>query len=156
VNIRFACPVCDHPGRLDLPGPREWQCPGCDHRLQVRVEDVEAKLQRCALCGNGELYRKKNFPHWLGLTLLALACVAFLVTNFLYQQWWAWAILLGSAAFDGLLYLAVGDVVVCYRCGARHRGFPGMIEHAPFELSIGERYRQDRLRREIYKAEKNP
>jgi hypothetical protein len=113
-------------------------------------------LSRCGVCGNRELYRKKNFPHWLGLTLLAGACAAFLVTNFLYQQWWAWAILLGSAAFDGMLYLAVGDVVVCYRCGAKHWKCAGMTDHKPFELAVGERYRQERIRREMFKAEKTP
>ena len=156
MSIRFVCPVCDHPSRLDEPGTRAWQCPGCDHRLRLPAESTAGKLRSCVVCGNGELYRKKNFPHWLGLTLLAVACVAFLVTNYLYQQWWAWGILLGSAAFDGLLYLAVGDVVVCYRCGAQHRGFAGMTEYKPFELSVGERYRQERLRRAMLQADKKP
>jgi hypothetical protein len=89
------------------------------------------------------------------MLLLVAACVAFLVTNYLYQQWLAWGILLGSALIDGLLYLAVGVVVVCYRCGAHHRGFAPRPQHGPFELSIGERYRQERLRREQMQAERN-
>ncbi len=147
MNVRLACPVCQHPGRVDLPGPREWQCPGCDYLQRLAAEAAEGTL--CAACGNGELYRKKDFPHWLGLTILTLACLAFLVTSLLYRQWWGWAILLGSAAFDGLLYLVVGDVVVCYRCAAQHRGFPVQVEHKPFDLSIAERYRQEKLRREM-------
>ena len=55
-------------------------------------------------------------------------------------QWWAWAVLLASAVIDGLLYLAVRDVVVCYRCGAQHRGL-GYSSNRPFELTIQERYR---------------
>jgi hypothetical protein len=110
-----------------------------------------AKLSACAICGNTELYRKKDFPHWLGMLLLVGACAAFLVTNYLYHQWWAWAILLGSAAIDGILYLMVGDVVVCYRCNAHHRGLPATAVYHPFELEIGERYRQERLRRELMK-----
>ena len=53
------------------------------------------------------------------------------------------------AAFDGILYLCVKDVVVCYRCGAEHRG--GQVDparHAPFELTVHERYRQEKIRRE--------
>jgi hypothetical protein len=115
---------------------------------------VDGALTACVACANTELYRKKDFPHWLGMSLLALACAAFLVTNYLYRPWWAWGILIGSAALDGLLYLLVGDVVVCYRCAAQHRGFAANPEHGPFELSIGERYRQERLRRELLQAEK--
>jgi hypothetical protein len=94
------------------------------------------------------LYRKKDFPHWLGLTLLAAACTAFVVLNGVYHQWWGWAVLLGSAAFDGLLYWWVRDVVVCYRCEAHYRGFPPNPEHKPFDQLIGERYRQEKIRRQ--------
>jgi hypothetical protein len=107
-------------------------------------------------CGSAELYRKKDFPHWLGMLLLIAACLAFVVANYLYQQWLAWGILLGSALIDCLLYLAVGDVVVCYRCDAHHRGFAPNPNQHPFELSIGERYRQERLRRERLQAERKP
>src|SRR5688572_31686672 len=40
-----------------------------------------------------------------------------------------WVILIGTALFDGVLYLVVGDVVVCYRCNAHHRRFPANPEH---------------------------
>jgi hypothetical protein len=47
-----------------------------------------------------------------------------------------------------LLYLVVGDVLVCYRCGAQHRGVAPSPAHQPFDLGIAERYRQERIRRE--------
>lgn len=94
------------------------------------------------------MYRKKNFPHWLGLTILTVACAAFLAANAFYKQGWAWAILIGSAVFDGLLYLWVGDAVVCYRCGAQYHGLEPNSSHPPFELTVAERYRQERLRRQ--------
>ena len=155
MNIRFTCPECDHPGQWDASASNDWHCPSCDHQLYLASAPTDKDLRACAVCGNAELYRKKNFPHWLGMTLLAAACVAFLVTNFFYQQWLAWGILLGSALIDGLLYLAVGDVVVCYRCGAEHRGALGNSRHQPFELSVGERYRQEQLRHEQLRAGKN-
>ncbi len=83
--------------------------------------------------------------------LLVLACLASTVTYWLYDKWLTWAILLGSAAFDGLLYLWVKDVIVCYRCHAHFRGVLDNPEHKPFELTIHERYRQERLRREQLK-----
>jgi hypothetical protein len=132
---------------MELGASREWQCPACDSITRLPAVPPDRGLTACALCANAELYRKKDFPHWLGMLLLVIACLAFLVTNYLYQQWLAWAILLGSALLDGVLYLAVGDVVVCYGCGAHHRGFAAKPAHGPFELSIGERYRQAQLRR---------
>jgi hypothetical protein len=148
VNVRFACPVCERPGRVNLPGPKEWQCPGCDHLLPVAEGAGKGPLEACAACGNRELYKKKDFPHALGMAILLGACVASALT---YSAYWitaTWAILIGSALFDGLLYLMVGDVVVCYRCDAHHRGMPVLPEHKPHDLGIGERYRQERLRRE--------
>jgi hypothetical protein len=109
------------------------------------------------VCGNPELYRKKDFPHWLGMTILVAACVASVFTYGWYEKWLTWAILLGSAAFDGLLYLMVGDAVVCYRCEAHYKRLPAAAgAHPPFELTVGERYRQERLRREQLKAAAPP
>ena len=132
---------------------REWQCPSCDHFLRTaHTANADASLKGCAACGNTELYKKKGFPHWLGLTILGAACLAFLMLNLLYLQWWAWAALIGSAVFDGLLYLWVPDVVVCYRCDAHHSGLDSSAGSQPFEVVIAERYRQERIRREQLRA----
>jgi hypothetical protein len=89
------------------------------------------------------------------MLILIVACIGFLVAINLYLQWLAWGILLGSALLDGILYMWVGDVVVCYRCSAHHRGFPPNPAHQPFDLGIGERYRQEKLRREQMQAERS-
>jgi hypothetical protein len=115
----------------------------------VRVPaDVDPALDECPLCGGHELYKKKDFPHKLGMGILVAACMASCVTTLLYQWWLTWGILIGSAAFDGTLYLLVKDVVVCYRCQAHFHGVPVREHHQPFELTIHERYRQEKLRRE--------
>jgi hypothetical protein len=140
---------------LDLPGSSSWQCPSCDHLLALNTSSRDGgPLPACLICGNAELYKKKDFPHWLGLSILTVSCLAFLVLKALYHQWWAWAILIGSAVIDGLLYLWVGDVVVCYRCHAHYRGIVPDPSHKPHDLGIAERYRQERLRREQLEAEK--
>ncbi len=108
----------------------------------------------CGICGNAELYKKKDFPHSLGLAILALACITSTITYGLYSKWLTWTILIGSALFDGLLYLWVKDVVVCYRCNAHHRGIALGSEVPAFELTIHERYRQERIRREQLQAQK--
>jgi hypothetical protein len=154
VKIHFACPVCERPGRWHTDAP--WQCSHCDHFLPTPPATGVMMGLTCAICSNTQFYKKKDFPHWLGLTILAVACLAFLIGNAIYHQWWAWAILIGSAVFDGLLYLWVGDVVVCYRCGAHYRGVPSQ-DFQPFDLGIAERYRQERLRQqEMAKASREP
>ncbi len=155
LNVRFACPGCERQARLELPGSGDWQCPDCDQLLLLPDPAKDNALHSCRICGNSELYKKKDFPHWLGLTILTVACLGSIVPYWLYHQWWTWAILIGSAAIDGLLYLWVGDVVVCYRCHAHYRRFPPNAGHQPFELGLAERYRQERLRREQVQAAKN-
>ena len=133
----------------------DWECPACDHRLRLETGPAGEAPCACAVCGNRELYKKKDFPHGLGMALLAGACLASVFTYAWYEKWLTWAILLGSAVFDCLLYLWVGDALVCYRCGAVYRGFKPGAEHLPFELDIGERYRQERIRREHLETGKN-
>ncbi len=151
MEIRFPCPACDYPaGRLNSSAAKEWQCPECDHLVHL-VGEPSPDLSTCAVCGNAELYKKKDFPHSLGMAILALACLSSTLSYWLYSKWWTWAILIGSAAFDGLLYLWVKDAVVCYRCNAHYRGIRPGSAHAPFELTIHERYRQERERSEQMK-----
>jgi hypothetical protein len=162
VKVRFRCPFCQCPGRVDLPAleapaagetpqPLTWQCPGCDQRVEIQPPVGQGPPTQCAFCDNHELYKKKSFPHWLGLTILTVACAGFLGFMANFQWGLAWAVLLGSAALDGLLYLWVGDVIVCYRCNAHYHGIEPGPEHKPFELATHERYRQEKLRREELK-----
>jgi hypothetical protein len=153
INVCFECPDCARPSRLTVADQNDWLCPYCEHVLPVQAA-VGDRLERCAVCGNEELYRKKDFPQWLGLTILAAACAAFFVCQWQYWMTAAWAILLGSALVDGLLYLWVGDAIVCYRCGARHQVLARSTDHQPFELGIAERFRQERIRRQQLHAEK--
>jgi hypothetical protein len=125
----------------------DWTCAHCGHHLSIEPRGGAEGLEACAICGNGELYKKKNFPHWLGLSILAVASLLFLVAQAIYWQWFGWAIFIGSAVLDGLLYLWVGDAIVCYRCQAHYGGIAVNSRHAPYELAVAERYRQERLRR---------
>ena len=150
MNVRFTCPACEQPGRLESPFAVTWSCPKCDHILPLKPENAEPTLSACVVCDNAELYRKKDFPHALGMAILVLSCLASTITYFFYQQWWTWSILIGSAAFDCVLYLLVKDVVVCYRCDAHYRVLPPGSEHQPFELTTYERYRQEQMRRKQF------
>ena len=149
MKVTFACPTCDQPAAMPVAEAGDWQCAGCDHRLHLHAAD--SALSTCVVCGNPELYKKKDFPHWLGMTILLVALLLSTITYYSYQKWWSWSFLIGSAIIDGVMYLMVGDAVVCYRCGAHYRGFPASDAHHPFEITIGERYRQERIRQERLK-----
>jgi hypothetical protein len=151
VIVRFQCPVCENLDAVELTASQPWQCRKCPQRQTLTVPGTAGgkPLRACVVCGNEELYRQKNFPQWLGLSLLAVACASFFVLQLLYQPGWAWGVLLGSAAIDGLLYYFVGDVIVCYRCQAKHAGLPKQRSYDPFELATGEKYRQEKIRREM-------
>jgi predicted RNA-binding Zn-ribbon protein involved in translation (DUF1610 family) len=132
--------------------PNEWTCSGCGHH--IHLAEAKKMLPACVLCGNHEIYKKKDFPHWLGMTILIVAVVLSTVTYYNYEKWWSWSFLIGSAIIDGVMYLLVGDVLVCYRCDAHYRGFTTSDAHQPFEIGVGERFRQERIRREQLKAER--
>ena len=66
----------------------------------------------------------------------------------------AYAVLLASALLDMVLYYRVPDVTICYRCLGQYRGAGANPagRFRPFDLAIGERYRQERLRIEQLRA----
>jgi hypothetical protein len=150
VNVTLDCPCCERPAAVPVERAGDWLCPACDHRLHLNA--AEPTLPVCIVCGNHELYKKKDFPHWLGMTILVSAVVLSTVTYYGYEKWWSWSFLIGSAIIDGVMYLMVGDVLVCYRCESQYRGFTTTHAHHPFEITIGERYRQERIRKEQMKA----
>ncbi len=75
-------------------------------------------------------------------TAAILSCVAWAY----YQPMIAIGVLMVAGLIDMVLYTIMGDMLVCYRCGARHRKTTINDEHARFDLETAERYRQQGLR----------
>ena len=71
-----------------------------------------------------------------------LSCVAWAF----YQPAIAIGILMLAGLIDMVLYTMMGDMLVCYRCGALHRRTTINDEHPRFDLETAERYRQQDLR----------
>lgn len=149
MKLRILCPVCELPGAIRA-GSSSHACAACDNvlTLPAPVPAAPAPVSACMACGCSELFRKKDFPHGLGMAILVGAFVLSTLTYLFYLQWLTWVILLGSAAFDGILYLVVGDAITCYRCHADHLGVQSPESHQPFDLAVHEKYRQERIRRE--------
>jgi hypothetical protein len=55
------------------------------------------------------------------------------------------------------LYYRVPDVTICYRCLGQYRGIGSNPSgrFKPFDLAIGERYRQERMRAEQLRKERS-
>lgn len=134
AKVAFGCERC---GRaLYVPAaaePARVACAGCGHGYSLLREGSgpsPARLERCRLCGLDRLYLQKDFNRKLGLSVFAVAAILSVPT---------WGLsLLAATLIDVALYHLLGDVTICYGCGAQHRGFPKNPDHAPFDLHAAE------------------
>lgn len=130
-TVRFFCPKCWR-GRTVAADTAASSCPSCD--AEARVEPpLGGALERCAMCGCGDLYAEKDFPARLGCFVIVLAIAGFLVTENAL-------VLLAAAAVDAVLYLVLRDRVICYRCLAEHRGFDAPERVKRYDLGTAGRY----------------
>ena len=148
TNIIFQCPVCQQ-RCLAAPEPVDTavRCGECQWSRDEGKNDFSGdQLCRCRICGCQDLWRQKDFPPALGLALVATAAFLSCVAWAFYQPLIAIGILMVAGLIDMILYTMMGDMLVCYRCGARHRRTEIHEEHPRFDLETAERYRQQDLR----------
>jgi len=88
------------------------------------------------------LFVRKDFPQKLGLAVVIVAVIAFVVLAARPRTFYigAW-VLTAAVILDGLLYLFVPRVTVCYRCRKEFRNVPINPKHGGFELAVAEKYR---------------
>jgi hypothetical protein len=100
------------------------------------------------VCATEDLYVRKDFPQGLGLVIVVAGFAASTVFWYYDRPTPALGILFVSALADMLLYRIVPDVTICYRClsQVRGEGLNPVGRFHPFDLSVGERFRQERLR----------
>jgi hypothetical protein len=145
VILAFQCPQCRQPNRQVLLDRQSVQCPACGWTRPG--EDDPASPKSCMVCGCHDLWRQKDFPQGAGLLMVGLAIVGSTIAYALWRPILALGILMFFALVDAGIYALMRDVLVCYRCRARHGGFDPAA-HAAFDLETAERYRQERLRLE--------
>jgi hypothetical protein len=95
-----------------------------------------------------DLYTQKDFPQALGLLIVIVQFAISTVFWYYEMPIATYAVLMASALMDWALYPRVPDVSICYRCMCQVRGEgsnPGR-RLGPFDIAIGERYRQERIR----------
>ena len=156
MELTYECPSCEAVGRV--PAVEEEYvatCPTCGlTRGLNRAGTSGGALSSCVWCATEDLYLQKDFPHGLGLAIVIAGFALSTVFWALYLPIAAFAVLLVTAALDVVLFYLVPDVTICYRCLGQHRG-PGTNPDrriAPFDLAVGERYRQERIRVEELRA----
>jgi hypothetical protein len=152
MELTFACPSCGAVGSVvPVESTLEATCRGCSRSHALRPGAFEdGLLKSCAWCGTSDLYLQKDFPQGLGLAIVIVGFAISTVFWYYEKPIPAYLVLLASALLDMVLYYRVPDVAICYRCLGQYRGKganpPGRFQ--AFDLAIGERYRQERLRAE--------
>ncbi len=155
MELTHACRSCGAVSRVpDVASARVIPCAACgDSRPVPDGSFRDGDLASCPCCGTDDFYRQKDFPQALGLVIVVVGFAISTVFWYYERPLWTYAILLASALLDMVLYYRVPDVTICYRCLAQYRG-PGSNPggaFAPFDLGVGERYRQERIRVEEHR-----
>ncbi|MFK7817223.1 MAG: hypothetical protein AB8G99_00770 [Planctomycetaceae bacterium] len=146
MRLRYACPNCQAQKEADV-GPGSIIRCECSWTREAPADSFENDTPtKCLVCSCGDLWRQKDFPQWLGLTMVAMGIIFSTIAWSQHMPLTALGILMFFALVDLLLYTFMGDMLVCYRCRARHRKMPIGEDHPNFDLEVAERYRQKQLR----------
>ena len=155
MQLIYHCPACQ---TLQITVGNQEQtrlaCSRCDWKREFPREHLDGEKPVCCLaCGTQDLWRQKDFPQGLGVLLVGAG--ALLSTYFWadMRPGWAIGVLMFFAAIDLVLFAVMPDVLVCYRCSARHRKAQVDELHPRFNLELNERYRQEAIR--LAEAEKS-
>jgi hypothetical protein len=148
MNVTYRCPFCGTATRCDLQDATpELRCRACDAALPVPADAIhDGRLRRCVACPSTDLFIRKDFSQRLGVSIVVAGFAASSVAWFFYWIYTAFALLFATALVDVVLYLLVGEALVCYRCGAHYRSVAELGDHGPFRLETHERYRQQAAR----------
>jgi hypothetical protein len=160
MELTFECPVCHAVGSVaPVETAGKVVCKGCGKEREVRAEAFgEGGLRACPVCATEDLYVQKDFPQGLGLAIVVAGFVVSTVFWYYDRPVPALGVLLVSALVDMALYYLVPDVTICYRCLSQLRGSGANAgaRFKPFDLAVGERYRQERIRAEQLRERSAP
>lgn len=146
MQIRYHCPtdtcvaIIEYEP-LESCGPT-IECPRCHRPHPMIITDAmrdRNMMDRCAVCGGGELFVRKDFPQRLGVAIVAvfgLAAIYFFRISVMH----AWGVLALAAMLDLVIYALVGKVTTCYACRAEYRKCDLNPRHEGFDLATSEKY----------------
>jgi hypothetical protein len=148
MNVTFTCKQCDQPNRAEAtPDITAITCAKCGLVTAVTADAFEeGKLCACLICGCRELFSRKNFSQRLGVAIVVFGFVLSTIAWGFHFRFLSYAILFATALVDVVMYLAVDNLLQCYRCHAEYRRLDESGQHAPFDLATHERFRQQAMR----------
>ena len=148
MHMAFLCPVCEQQTQCECSDRTETlNCDHCDWTRPIPEHAIEQEaIHSCIACGCDDLWKQRDFPQWLGLTLVAVAATLSTIAWTMYEVVWSIGILMAFGLLDYVLYAIMPDVLVCYRCRARYRHSTAEDEISKFDHETAERYRQEEIR----------
>lgn len=144
MNVTYACPSCDEGVRIHFDADTPTlDCPHCQSKITITKDAIDGnRVKRCLVCPSTDLFVRKDFPQRLGVGLVVIGIIGSSIAWYHADVLWTFGILFATALVDVLLYMFVGDALMCYRCQAQYRGVDEMDSHGQFDLETHERYRQ--------------
>jgi hypothetical protein len=150
MELTYSCPGCGAVCHLPhAESAREAVCRHCGAARALKNDAIgESGIDACPWCATTDLYIQKDFPQGLGLFIVVVGFAISTVFWYYEMPIPAYLVLLTSALVDMALYYTVPDVTICYRCLCQLRGAGANPagRFSPFDLAVGERYRQERIR----------
>ncbi len=150
MELTFSCAKCGAVGHVsNLEKCGQAECCQCGTVRSLHHKAIAlSQLQSCPWCLTTDLYLQKDFPQGLGLLIVVIGFAISTVFWYFEMPIYSYLVLVVSMALDLVMYYKVPDVTICYRCLCQLRGAGANPDgrFKPFDLAIGERYRQERLR----------
>lgn len=148
MEMAFLCPVCEEQTQCECNDRMETlECGHCDWSRTIPDRAIQdGAIRECLACGCEDLWKQRDFPQWLGITLVAVAATLSTIAWAMYENVWAIGILMGFGLLDYVFYAIMPDVLVCYRCRARYRHSANEGSMPKFNHETAERYRQEEIR----------
>ena len=157
MELTFSCPSCGSVGHVSpLETRAEAECRPVRNgpAAQAGSRSSHGQLQACPWCMTTDLYIQKDFPQGLGLFIVVVGFAISTVFWYYEMPISAYLVLVVSMLLDLVMYHVVATsrsvIDVCASCGESGPIPDGRYQ--PFDLAIGERYRQERIRAEQLRA----
>jgi hypothetical protein len=149
ITARFDCLACGQTRDLADVGSGTASPCACGEQSPPNQAAIDGgRLLRCPLCGTDDMYVQKDFPERVGVAIVVTGVVLATIAWARYSWFGTFGVLFGAFAIDWILFHTRKDVTVCYRCLAQFRDAVENPAHRAFDLGVGERYRQERIRKE--------
>jgi len=150
MELTYQCPECEAVNRVaGAESAPEFTCNACGYKRQGKAGSIVAEgVCHCPYCGTEKLYIQKDFPQGLGLLIVISGFALATYFWFLVRPMATYGVLIASALLDLFLWKKVPDVAMCYRCLGQMRGpdVKPLGRFGPFDLEVGETFRQERIR----------